>query len=241
MQMREAVCVVTGAARGIGLAIAQGLLASGARVALSDVNVTALAATVAGLRSDDAVGFPANVTSMRDMVALVEQTESVFGPLTVWINNAGFARHRQIVDYSEQEIDAMIAVNLKGTIAGSQAALRAMSERSRGHIINIISTAGLRGIPNETVYCAAKWGARGFTQGLREEAAPLGIRVTALLPGGVDTSFWADAAPERAMPVQNFLRAKQVADAVVTLVAMEDSVVPQELVLRALQDRDFAG
>lgn len=241
MQVRDSVCVVTGAARGIGLAIAEELLAGGARVALSDVNASALKTTVEGLGSDDAIAIPADVSSVRDMVALAERAEVMLGPVDVWINNAGLARHRPIVEYAESEIDAMLAVNLKGAIVGSQAALRAMAERRRGHIINIVSTASLRGIPTETVYCAAKWGVRGFTQGLREEAASFGIRVTALLPGGVDTPFWSDATPDRAMPVQNFLTAKQVADAVVALVAMEDSVVPQELVLRAMQDRDFAG
>jgi len=80
---------------------------------------------------------------------------------------------------------------------------------------------------------------RGFTQGLREEAAAVGVRVTALLPGGVDTGFWKDAV-SRHMPTEDFLTAEQVADAVVALARMEASVVPQELVLRALKDRDFA-
>ena len=133
----------------------------------------------------------------------------------------------------------MLSVNLKGTILGSQAALRVMAPRRNGHILNIISTASLRGIPSETVYCAAKWGVRGFTQGLREEAAGSGVRVTALLPGGVDTAFWKDAV-SRDMPTADFLTAAQVADAVSALVQMDPSVVPQELVLRALNDRDFA-
>jgi len=88
----------------------------------------------------------------------------------------------------------MLAVNLKGTILGSQAALRVMIPHKRGHIINVISTASLRGIPSETVYCAAKWGVRGFTQGLQEEAAAHRIRVTAVLPGGVATEFWDGAS-----------------------------------------------
>ena len=133
----------------------------------------------------------------------------------------------------------MLAVNLKGAILGSQAALRVMREWKRGHIVNVISTASLRGIPGETVYCAAKWGVRGFTQGLREEAAPHGVRVSGLLPGGVDTSFWTGAV-DHAMPVENFLSAEQVADALIALVEMPDTVVPQELVVRAIRDRDFS-
>jgi len=241
MNLSNTNCVVTGAARGIGLVIAEKLLQVGAKVILNDNNKIALADAVKKLANPNATGIVADITKASDVARLVSEAEICFGPIGVWVNNAGLARHRPITDYSEEEIDLMLAVNLKGTILGSQAALRAMAPRERGHIINIISTASLRGIPTETVYCAAKWGVRGFTQGLREEAAPKGIRVTALLPGGVDTQFWADATPDRQMPVQNFLSAAQVADAVVTVAQMHDGMVPQELVIRALRDRDFAS
>ncbi len=230
--------VVTGAARGIGRALAVRLLKEGYRVVLSDVDETVLLETARALGSPDAVPFQADVSSAADCARLAAFAGTP-GGIALWINNAGLARHRAIVDYTEAEIELMLSVNLKGTILGSQAALRVMAPRQTGHIINIISTASLRGIPSETVYCAAKWGVRGFTQGLREEAAGVGVRVTALLPGGVDTGFWKDAV-SRSMPTEDFLTAEQVADAVVVLARMEASVVPQELVLRALKDRDFA-
>lgn len=242
MNLENAVSVVTGAARGIGLAIAEALLAAGARVVLSDVDRKTLDATVNRLRPPaSARGIVADVASAKDMAALSAGATEAFGSIGLWINNAGLARHRRIVDYTEAEIELMLAVNLKGTILGSQAALRAMAPGRRGQIVNIISTAGLRGVPTETVYCATKWGARGFTQGLREEAALHGVRVTALLPGGVDTAFWQDAVKDRAMPVDKFLSAKMVADAVLALVRMDDAAVPQELVLRAMEDRDFSS
>jgi NAD(P)-dependent dehydrogenase (short-subunit alcohol dehydrogenase family) len=230
--------VVTGAARGIGRAVAGKLLKEGYRVVLSDVAEAAAHETARAFGSPDAIPFGADVGSAEDCARLAAFAGTPAG-IALWINNAGLARHRAIVDYTEEEIDLMLSVNLKGTILGSQAALRVMAPRHSGHIINIISTASLRGIPSETVYCAAKWGVRGFTQGLREEAAAVGVRVTALLPGGVDTGFWKDAV-SRNMPTEDFLTAEQVADAVVALARMEASVVPQELVLRALKDRDFA-
>mgnify|MGYP001254018727 CR=1 FL=1 len=182
-----------------------------------------------------------NTRAAADVAALLRDAEAAFGPVVVWINNAGLARHRPIPDYTEAEIDLMLAVNLKGTILGSQAALRAMAPRRRGHIVNIVSTASLRGVPTETVYCAAKWGARGFTQGLREEAAPFGVRVTALLPGGVDTAFWDDAARDRDLPRDKWLCAEDIASATLALLALPDHAVPQELVLRAMHDRDFSS
>ena len=241
MILSETCCVVTGAARGIGFALASALHAAGARVIINDVDPVAALAAAARLGPARALAIPGDITRATDVAALLRDAEAAFGPVGVWINNAGLARHRPIVDYTEAEIDLMLAVNLKGTILGSQAALRAMAAHGRGHIVNIISTASLRGVPTETVYGAAKWGVRGFTQGLREEAAPHGVRVTALLPGGVDTAFWDDAARDRDLPRDKWLRAEDVATATLALLALPDHVVPQELVLRAMHARDFAS
>jgi len=241
MHIAETICVITGAARGIGFALAAALHGAGARVVMSDIDRDALETAAESFDSERVHAAAADITQPADVSWLAAEVASVFGPVSVWINNAGLARHRAIPDYTPEDIDLMLAVNLKGTILGSQAALRAMRPQRRGHIINIVSTASLRGIPGETVYCAAKWGVRGFTQGLREEAAPFGIRVSAVLPGGVDTPFWKDAVAGRTMPVENFLRPEQVADAVLALLRMDDAVVPQELVIRAMGDRDFSS
>ena len=241
MNLRNKTCLVTGAARGIGLALARALHTAGARVLLADLDTEAANLAAATLGDGRAWGLGGDVARAADVERLADEAERLAGPLDLWINNAGLARHRRIVDYTEAEIDLMLAVNLKGTILGSQAALRRMASRKSGHIVNIVSTASLRGVPTETVYCAAKWGARGFTQGLREEAAPLGVRVSAVLPGGVDTGFWDGAAPDRNLPRSEWLRADDVAEAVLALVRLPDHAVPQELVLRAMADRDFSS
>ena len=237
MNLSNQNCVITGAARGIGLALAQALAAKGARVVLADVDAEALAQAQAEVPGSLAV--TCNVTKAADMERLAAEAEKAFGPVAVWVNNAGLARHRWIPDYTEAEIDLMLAVNLKGTILGSQAALRRMIPHKMGHIINVISTASLRGIPSETVYCAAKWGVRGFTQGLQEEAAAHRIRVTAVLPGGVATDFWAGASA-RPAPLEKFLTPPQVADAIVKVLEMDDFCVARELVLRSIEDSDFS-
>ena len=238
MILENQTCVVTGAARGIGLALAHALAARGAKVVLADIDTAALQEAAAQI-SGTVLPVTTDVASAASVVALAAQAEQAFGPIAVWINNAGLARHRWIPDYTEAEIDLMLAVNLKGTILGSQSALRGMIQHKRGHIINIISTASLRGIPSETVYCAAKWGVRGFTQGLQEEAAAHRIRVTAVLPGGVATDFWAGAS-ERQAPVEKFLSPPQVADAVIKTLEMDDTCVVRELVLRSIEDSDFS-
>ena len=231
MNLQNQVCAVTGAAKGIGLATAQALLARGARVVSLDLESSAL-------NDPRLTSIRCDVTRADDVQTAVDQITQQLGPIDVWVNNAGLARHRWIPDYTETEIDLMLDVNLKGTILGSQAALKAMIPQKRGHIINVISTASLRGIPSETVYCAAKWGVRGFTQGLTEEAAAHRIRVTAILPGGVDTAFWTDASTRQA-PTQLFLKPEHIADGVVRCIEMDDFCVPRELVLRSLDDSDF--
>lgn len=232
MNLTNQVCAVTGGAKGIGLATAQALLARGARVALLDLENVAL-------DHPHALSIRCDVSRAADVQSAVNQITERLGPIDVWVNNAGLARHRWIPDYTEEEIDLMLAVNLKGTILGSQAALKTMIPHKRGHIINVISTASLRGIPSETVYCAAKWGVRGFTQGLAEEAAAHRIRVTAILPGGVDTAFWDDAS-QRQAPKQLFLKPEHIANGIVSCLEMDDFCVPRELVLRSLDDSDFS-
>ena len=234
MNLQDQVCVITGAARGIGLALAHMLSAKGARVVLADVDAAALEV----VSVPNAKAVVCDITKASEVGHLAAET-SALGPVAVWVNNAGLARHRWIPDYTEAEIDLMLAVNLKGTILGSQSALRAMIPQKRGHIINVISTASLRGIPSETVYCAAKWGVRGFTQGLQEEAAAHRIRVTAVLPGGVATEFW-NGASERQAPMEKFLTPQQVADAIVRVIEMDDHCVTRELVLRSIEDSDFS-
>lgn len=239
MNLKNQLCVITGAARGIGLATALKLLNKGAKVALLDQDAEALAAAETELAAPDRVRAVCCDVTRADAVEAAAQAAADWAPIRVWINNAGLARHRWIQDYSEAEIDLMISVNLKGTILGSQAALRAMIPQRSGHIINIISTASLRGIPSETVYSAAKWGVRGFTHGLAEEAAPHRIRVTALLPGGVDTAFW-DHASDKDAPRKLFLQPDHIAEGILRCLEMDDLCVPRELVLRSLDDSDFS-
>lgn len=238
MVLESKSCVVTGAARGIGLALCKALVEKGARVVMADVDAAALELARKDLGAA-VLPVVCDVTRAESVAEAGRQAFEAFGGVDVWINNAGLARHRWITEYTEADIDLMLDVNLKGTILGSQEALRRMIPEKRGHIVNIISTASLRGIPSETVYCAAKWGVRGFTQGLQEEAGAHGIRVTALLPGGVDTAFW-DGASSRKAPVEKFLSPAQVADATVKLLEMDDWCVPRELVLRAIADTDFS-
>jgi len=210
MKIENRVFLITGGTSGIGLALAGLLDQRGGKIAVFSNEEHS------GAEWLSVVG---DVAKRDDNERALEECLAKFGRLDAWINNAGVARHRPIPEYSEEEIDWMLGVNLKGTILGSQVALRYFSrqkETSGNSIVNVISTASLRGIPTESVYCATKWGVRGFTEALAEEAASRGVRVTGVLPGGVNTAFW-DAAVDREMPVEDFLTPQQVAKGIISV------------------------
>lgn len=240
MKIDQATLVITGGAAGIGLAIARLAAERGANVVLMDRDAEALARAEASLPVGHVVTVAADVTRPAGHEAAVEIAVGAFGGFDVWVNNAGLARHAAIPDYTEGQIDLMMDVNLKGTVLGSQAALRHLMPKRSGTIINIISTAGLRGIPTESVYCATKWAVRGFTQALQEEAAGYGIGVTAILPGGVDTAFW-DTARQGEVPRDAMLDASQVAQATLSAIELSGTAVVRELQVRGINDRDFGS
>ena len=253
MDISKSCFVITGGADGIGRATARLALARGARCVLGDVDPQQLEACVESLydSADDAQrervrGVVADVRKLADHEKLASTAAEAFGGFDVWVNNAGVARHRRIVDYDEEQIDWMLDVNLKGTILGSQVALRQLAARggdvdsASGHIINIVSTAGLRGIPTESVYCSTKWAVRGFTQALVEEAAQHGVRATAILPGGVATAFWDDAR-ETFVGTDHMLAVDDVARSIIAAVEMPANCVVRELQVRSMRDYDFGG
>lgn len=238
-ELKGEVCVITGAARGIGLAIAELLLNVGVKVVLCDKDKQALTNLEQNFNNTNVLLLACDVTKEDEIIKVANVAEEQLGPIDIWINNAGIARHRPITEYTKEEIDWMFDVNVKGTIFGSQQAFKRMKSRKSGQIINIISTAALRGIPSESVYCATKFAVRGFTQALHEEAAPYHIRVSSVLPGGVNITFWDQATNGHPL-VNQFLKPEQVAQAVLNVLQMDLSVVTNEIILRSISDTDFA-
>lgn len=240
MPIEDTTLVITGGASGIGLATAVLAAQRGASVVLFDVDTAGLERAVGTLPPGRAIAVAGDVTSPAGHADAVSAAADAFGGFDAWVNNAGLARHAPIPEATEQQIDLMMDVNLKGTILGCQAALRHLAPKGAGTIINIISTASLRGIPTESVYCATKWAVRGFTQALQEEAAAHGVRVAALLPGGVDTPFW-DAARDGTVARGAMLSPEDVARSVMQVLELDPAVVVRELQVRGINDRDFGA
>ncbi|MEV4646773.1 SDR family NAD(P)-dependent oxidoreductase [Saccharopolyspora sp. NPDC049357] len=192
-EVRGKVAVVTGAGSGIGREVAFELARRGARLAVSDVDETNLAATVDRL---EALG--AEVRSARldvsDRQAVESYAASVaadFGVVHQVYNNAGIAAGGAVADNDWETYERVLGINLFGVIHGSKAFLPHLIASGDGHVVNVSSLNGIMGQPRSTAYCASKFGVRGFTESLRAEMLMAGhpVRVTVVHPGGVRTNI----------------------------------------------------
>ncbi len=184
------VAIVTGAAQGIGRAIAETLAAHGASVALVDVKTESIEEGVAAIcdRGGKAIALSTDVSSIRQTRQMVDLVVEAFGTVDILVNNAGVLRNTPIVDMPEAEWDLVMDVCLKGAFLCSQAVLPVMMAKRYGKIVNISSLAARStSVLGGAAYTSAKAGLLGFSRHLAREAAPYGINVNALCPGATDT------------------------------------------------------
>lgn len=184
------VVAITGASSGIGKATARLLAKQGYAVMLGARREDVLAALVAELCGSGGLAHYSvtDVTRRADLEALVARAVERFGRLDAIVNNAGIGPISRFDALRVEDWDAMIDVNLRGTLYGIAAALPVFARQGTGHVINVISTAGLKIVPTMGVYAATKNAVRVATEALRQEAGP-NLRVTEVSPGFVDTNF----------------------------------------------------
>jgi len=192
--------VITGGASGIGLAAADRFAMAGAHVAILDRNERELAAAAARLNGNGvhAVALTADVARSSDVQSAIDRIVGERGRIDVLVNNAGIAFARRIDEYTEEEVDRLLAVNLKGAMLCIRAALPAL-RRSHGSIVSVASMTGLVGQDNGAVYSGSKGGLVAMTKSLAIELARDGIRVNCVCPAGVDTPLmreWAGTLPD---------------------------------------------
>jgi len=186
----QKVALVTGAARGIGLATARRFLAEGWRVALLDIERELLNEAVASLKqAENTLALPCDVSDAVAVAAAVATVEKRFGRLDALVNNAGIAIFKPILDVTYEDWSRVLAVNLTGPFLCTQAAAPMMRDNSGGAIVNITSISGLRASTLRTAYGTSKAGLAHLTKQQAAELASLGIRVNAVAPGPVDTAM----------------------------------------------------
>jgi 3-oxoacyl-[acyl-carrier protein] reductase len=176
------VAAITGASRGIGAAVARMLADQGVKLGLASRSGD-------DLGIDGAVAQSCDVRAPSQVDAFVAATVGRFGRLDILVANAGVGAYGPFLELSPEHLDEMIDVNLKGTLYAVRAALPHLLGAGEGDIVTIASEAGRRGLPNEAVYCASKFGQVGFTRALDHELREHGIRCTNVCPGGVATGF----------------------------------------------------
>jgi 3-oxoacyl-[acyl-carrier protein] reductase len=192
-RLENKICIVTGAANGIGLATAQKFSDEGALAIICDMNQEQVDAAVkkivdAGGRAE---GYVLNVTDRASIDLVVAALMARHGRIDVLINNAGITKDARLVNMTEQQFDAVIDVNLKGVFNCTQAVVPHMLKAGKGSIVSASSVVGLYGNFGQTNYAATKFGVIGMTMTWARELGPKGIRVNAVCPGFVETGILA--------------------------------------------------
>ena len=193
MIFKEKTAVITGGAKGIGRAVAEGLVAEGASVVISDMDLESVSKTAREIQKvfgGRVVPFKADVRKKGDILSLMESAKREFGRVDILFNNAGICTSPPIEEISEEEWDEMMAVNLRGVFFCSQAVMPIMKEQGRGRILNMASLAGrVGGLAAGAHYSASKAGVICLTKSFARALAPYGVTVNALAPGPVETDM----------------------------------------------------
>jgi NAD(P)-dependent dehydrogenase (short-subunit alcohol dehydrogenase family) len=207
--LRDSVAMVTGAASGIGRAIAEVLAQSGAIVALVDIDEQGGTAAAEGIgRSGGrAVFHRADVANSRDCELVVRDTVERFGRLDILVNNAGIIRRADVTELGEDEWDRVMAVNLKSVFLMCRLAVPIMAAAGKGAIVNISSGWGLVGGPRAASYCASKGGVVLLTRAMAVDHGRSGIRVNCVCPGDTDTGMLRSEAKQLGEPIDRFMEA----------------------------------
>ncbi len=231
--------LVTGASRGLGAALAAELLARGHRVVTTARHEGDLARQNHLLREQHGDRINFIVADLSDSVAaqhLVSHVEQRFGALDALINNAGTGTYKPLTEWSAGEVTTCMNVNLLAPMLLTQAVLPGMMARRRGYIVNVASDLARRPLANMSAYVASKFGLLGFSGSVLREAKSHGIKVTAVLPGIIDTAF--NGAVQGSKEETWALRPQALASQIAALFELPENVLLDELTIHP-QHQDF--
>ncbi len=212
--MSGRVVVVTGGTRGIGLALAEGYLAAGAKVVVASRKPEACAEAEKQLRSlgGEVLGLPTHLGRLEDLDALVAQTIETFGGIDVVVNNAANALSQPVAEQTPEAWAKSFEVNLRGPVFLTQKALPHLLASPHAAVLNVVSVGAFIFSPYISMYAAGKAALMSYTRSMAAEFAPLGIRVNALAPGSVNTDMTRANPPERQEAMANACLQKRIAE-----------------------------
>jgi 3-oxoacyl-[acyl-carrier protein] reductase len=234
MKLQDATALVTGGSSGIGYSIAQALIHAGARVAITGRDERKLRQAAESLKAHP---IRADVAKEGDVERTMSEVLKAFGHLDILVNNAGFGVFKKLVDMDKASFEAVFATNVTGAMLMGREAAKHFIERNSGNIVNIGSTASLRGAPNGTAYYASKFALRGMTECWRGELRQHNIRVFLVNPSEVLTDF-AVAAGYQQKPNPTKLRGEEIAQIVKAVLEMDNRGFTPELSVFATNPKD---
>jgi NAD(P)-dependent dehydrogenase (short-subunit alcohol dehydrogenase family) len=239
LKLKGRTAVVTGAAGGIGRAIAVSLARRGCNLALADIDHTALAHTAAEIRSKQAQdkihisGHHLDVSDRAAVSAFPAQVTAEHGGVDVLVNNAGVALGGTFLEVAEGDFDWLFGINFWGVVQMTRAFLPLLQNSEEARLVNISSLFGLIAPPGQTAYCASKFAVRGFSESLRHELAETRIGVTVVHPGGVATSIAKNARVASSLSEEEVAERRKFADSVLTM----PPEVAGEIIVRGVENR----
>ena len=234
MSLANTVIFITGASRGIGKALAMHLGAAGARLFLVARSQDELSRTVQEIRTagGNADALAGDIADESFVKQAIQAAIALYGGLDVVVNNAGFGIFKPAADITAEEWDQIFATNAKGTFLVSREAIPFMKSRGAGHIINVASDVAKRTFANGSLYCASKYAQDAFSMALRKEVRPLGIKVSVVYSGLVDSYFHAD--PQGDASHETWLKNEDMARAISFIINQPAHVVIDELMIHPL-------
>jgi 3-oxoacyl-[acyl-carrier protein] reductase len=235
MNLKGATALVTGGSSGIGLAIAKTLVEAGARVAITGRDKKRLAS------ASNAIGahpIHADVAQEADVVRTYAELLRAFDHLDILVNNAGIGVITPLVEMDLDSFERVFATNVRGAMLMAREAAKHFIERKSGHIVNIGSTAAVRGAARGTAYYGSKFALRGMTECWRAELRPFNVRVILVNPSEVLTDFYATAGLPQDTKNPTKLRGEEIAHAVQSALEMDDRGFITELTVFATNPKD---
>jgi 3-oxoacyl-[acyl-carrier protein] reductase len=231
-ELKGKIALVTGSSRGIGRSIALELAGSGAHVVLAARNRALLEEVEEEARGlgANATAVPTDISDEHEIRRLFKTIGDGWGGLDILVNNAGIGMFGELVDFSMEDFDKIVQVNLRGLYLCCQEAVRLMIPAKSGYIINISSIQGIRAYPTQSAYAATKHGIMGISKALAAEVQEHGIRVSVILPGGTDTGLITRARPE--LDRSGLIHPEDIALTVSYLLSLSDRAMVDQIVVR---------